>query len=81
MANKQPLISELSRRFKLSLLLRYLGVGDRVLEIGSGSGWFAEKLRANNIQVVTIDLVSPADFIGDICQWRKLVFSPIRLMQ
>jgi 2-polyprenyl-3-methyl-5-hydroxy-6-metoxy-1,4-benzoquinol methylase len=69
---RQPLLSEISRRRKLALLGKYLEPRSRVLEVGTGDGWFAEKLRALGNFVVTLDLVPPADVVGDIRCWRDL---------
>lgn len=67
-----PLISEFSRNNKLKLILKHCNSQDSILEVGSGSGWFAAKLRQRGYRVTTLDLVSPADIRGDINQWDKL---------
>ncbi|MBI3828533.1 MAG: class I SAM-dependent methyltransferase [Planctomycetes bacterium] len=72
MEKRQPLISELSRRRKFSLLNEHLAPKSHVLEVGTGDGWFAKRLRECGHHVVTIDLVCPADIMGDILNWRKL---------
>lgn len=72
MDTRQPLLSEISRRRKLSLLNRYLAPKSRLLEVGTGDGWFARRLRECGYEVVTIDLHEPADFVGDILNWRSL---------
>ncbi|MFQ5701563.1 MAG: class I SAM-dependent methyltransferase [Acidobacteriota bacterium] len=69
---RQPLLSEISRRRKLRLLTRHLRPGRSVLEVGAGSGWFAGQMRAHGYKVTTIDLVGPADIVGDVNQWRRL---------
>lgn len=72
MSKRQPLLSEISRRRKLALLEKYLSPGARVLEVGTGDGWFAGKLRESGTTVVALDLVPPADVVGDIRNWRDL---------
>ena len=72
MEERQPLVSELSRRRKFNLINEHLAAGSRVLEIGTGDGWFARRLRGAGHEVVTLDLEAPADVTGDILQWREL---------
>lgn len=48
-----------------------------MLEIGSGSGWVGAHLRANGWSRYTgLDVVPPADVVGDIREWRKLGLQP-----
>jgi 2-polyprenyl-3-methyl-5-hydroxy-6-metoxy-1,4-benzoquinol methylase len=68
---RQPLLSEISRRRKLDLLLKHLRPGSSVLEVGAGSGWFTARLREKGYNVKTADIVPPADFVGDINGWRR----------
>lgn len=67
-----PFLSDVSRRRKLSIISRHLGAASSVLEIGSGDGWFARRLDEQGHRVTTIDLVPPADVVGDILDWRRL---------
>lgn len=69
---RQPVVSELSRRSKLRLLLRHLPPLSSVLEVGAGEGWFAAQLGARGHRVTTLDLARPADIVGDINSWRAL---------
>jgi 2-polyprenyl-3-methyl-5-hydroxy-6-metoxy-1,4-benzoquinol methylase len=69
---RQPLVSELSRRRKFALLVKHLPARSRVLEVGTGDGWFAERLRQRGHSVITLDLAAPADVVGDIHDWRNL---------
>lgn len=69
---RQPLLSELSRQRKFALLEKHLPAQARILEVGTGDGWFARKLRALGHTVVTVDLAPPADVVGDILNWRTL---------
>ncbi len=68
----QPILSELSRNNKLNLLLQYLEPEMKILEIGSNAGWFTEQLRQRGFSVTTLDIVPPADIVGDINDWQQL---------
>lgn len=74
--NKQPLLSEISRRNKLRLLKEHCPQGCSILEVGTGSGWFAEQLRETGYKVTTLDVVGPADIVGDITNWKQLGMAP-----
>jgi 2-polyprenyl-3-methyl-5-hydroxy-6-metoxy-1,4-benzoquinol methylase len=60
------IVSELSRRRKLATLTRELRGPLSVLEVGTGDGWFAARLRAAGHRVTTLDLKPPADIVADI---------------
>lgn len=67
------IISDISRRLKLKVLLKHLQYGASILEVGSGFGWFSEQLITNGYKVTTIDIENPkADIIGDINEWESL---------
>ena len=74
--DKQPLLSEISRKRKLDLFTKYLRPNAMVLEVGAGTGWFTRRLRDRGFQAVSLDLVGPADIVGDINHWRDLNLSP-----
>jgi 2-polyprenyl-3-methyl-5-hydroxy-6-metoxy-1,4-benzoquinol methylase len=69
---QQPFLSEMSRRRKLGLFCRFVSPPAKVLEVGSGDGWFSRRLREKGYKVTTMDLETPADVHGDINQWREL---------
>ena len=73
---RQPLLSEISRKRKLELLLRYLRPGMRVMEVGANTGWFTRQLRQRGYDVTTLDIVAPADIVGDINDWKNLGIAP-----
>jgi 2-polyprenyl-3-methyl-5-hydroxy-6-metoxy-1,4-benzoquinol methylase len=66
------LLSRISRDRKLGLLLRHIRAGSLILEVGAGAGWFSRGLRRQGHEVRTLDLMPPADIIGDIKDWKRL---------
>jgi len=72
MNKRQPLLSEISRKRKLALLNEYLAPKSCLLEVGTGDGWFARRLRESGHDVMTLDLDGPADVVGNILDWRNL---------
>lgn len=68
----QPLISDLSRRNKLKLFVKHAPKNASVLEVGRGDGWFSARLKEKGFRVTTLDLVEPADIVGDVLDWRSL---------
>ncbi len=69
-------LSRISRRRKLALFLRHVPLGARVLEVGSGDGWFTRQLNGHGMKVVSLDMLPPADIIGDINAWASLGLVP-----
>jgi SAM-dependent methyltransferase len=67
-----PILSALSRTKKLAVIAKHLKPASEILEVGSGAGWFSLRLRRLGHHVTTIDLVPPADIVGDILNWRQL---------
>jgi 2-polyprenyl-3-methyl-5-hydroxy-6-metoxy-1,4-benzoquinol methylase len=74
--DRQPLISEISRRRKLALLTKHLRPKSVVLDVGACQGWLTTRLREQGFQAVSLDLIGPADYVGDINQWRGLGLNP-----
>ena len=72
-----PLLSDYARKKKIRYFLAPIPEDARILEIGSGSGWVGEHLkRDGRRQYVGLDLVPPADVVGDVRQWRQLGLEP-----
>jgi 2-polyprenyl-3-methyl-5-hydroxy-6-metoxy-1,4-benzoquinol methylase len=75
--NSVPLLSDLARRKKANFFFRDLPADARILEVGCGSGWVREQLReAGLTNYVGLDLVPPADVVGDVREWRSLGMKP-----
>ena len=68
-----PLLSDIARRQKVRYFLDPIPKDARILEIGCGSKWVGEYLRAHGWRHYTgMDLFPPADIVGDIKRWREL---------
>jgi 2-polyprenyl-3-methyl-5-hydroxy-6-metoxy-1,4-benzoquinol methylase len=69
----EPILSGISRRRKLALLLRHVLPSSRILEVGSGDGWMSTRMRAHGHRVTALDISAPlADVHGDVLQWQTL---------
>jgi SAM-dependent methyltransferase len=72
-----PALSEYAQRKKIQYFLEPLPKQAHILEIGCGSRWVGEHLRANGwVNYVGVDLAPPADIVGDIRNWRELGLAP-----
>jgi len=72
-----PALSDYAQRRKIEHFLLPIPKQARILEIGCGSRWVGDYLRANGWQhYVGADLVAPADIVGDIREWRQLGLQP-----
>ena len=61
-----------ARKNRIRFFLPFLRAGDRVLEAGSGDGWFRRAVEAAlPVNYTTIDIDAPADIRSDIREWRK----------
>jgi SAM-dependent methyltransferase len=71
------LLSDISRRKKIRYFLDPIAKDAKILEVGCGPGWVGEYLRSNGWRsYVGLDLVPPADVLGDIIDWRSLRLEP-----
>ncbi len=67
------LLSQYAQKKKIDYFLNKIPKQAKILEIGSGNGWVGNYLRQNGwINYTGIDIVPPADIIGDICNWKDL---------
>jgi SAM-dependent methyltransferase len=72
-----PALSKYAQRKKIEYFLDPLPKDARILEIGCGSRWVGDYLKANGWNnYVGADLVPPADIVGDIRDWRTLGLAP-----
>ena len=72
-----PLLSDYARRKKFDFFLRDVPKDSRILEIGCGDGWLGRELRgAGWTGYVGLDVVAPADVVGDVRDWRELGIGP-----
>ncbi len=72
-----PLISEYARRKKAEYFFSMISRDERILEVGAGSGWVGEWCREHGYEHYTgLDLLPPADIVGDIRDWRELGIDP-----
>ena len=68
-----PLLSRYARKRKIEYFLNRIPRQARILEIGGGAGWVGDYLRANGWKHYRgIDIVPPADIVGDIKNWKQL---------
>jgi SAM-dependent methyltransferase len=72
-----PLLSQIAAAKKMDYFLRGVPLSAAILEIGSGNGWASRYLNQHGFHNYKgIDLVPPADIVGDIRQWKELGLSP-----
>jgi len=70
-----PLLSSIARMKKIGFFLKNMPVKSKILEIGSGDGWVSEYFKKKGYSNYTcMDIVPPADIVGDIRDWKKLGF-------
>lgn len=68
-----PLLSDIAQKKKIRYFLSSIPKDSDILEVGSGSGWVGEHLRNHGWQNFQgIDLVPPADIVGDVRDWAQL---------
>ncbi len=68
-----PILSDLARRGKSRWFLDRIAPDAHILEVGCGSRWVGDYLRRTGRRdYVGVDLVPPADVVGDIREWRRL---------
>ena len=68
-----PILSSYARKKKIHYFLEPIAKDASILEIGSGGGWVGQYLRQGGwTGYVGLDLRQPADFVGDIRDWRTL---------
>lgn len=72
-----PALSEIAREQKIRYFLDPLPKSASILEIGCGDGWVGAYLRSHGWNRYTgIDIIPPADVVGDIREWKTLGLAP-----
>ena len=72
-----PTLSNFAQQQKIKYFLKQIPLESKILEIGSGSGWVGDYFKLNGHTNYTgIDIVPPADVVGDICKWNELGLQP-----
>lgn len=72
-----PILSRIARRKKLRYFFRDVPKSANILEIGCGDKWLGHELaRSGWTHYTGLDLVPPADVLGDIRAWRTLLIPP-----
>lgn len=68
-----PLLSRYARKRKIEYFLNRIPRQAKILEIGGRTGWVSDYLRSNGWNhYLGIDIVPPADIVGDIKNWKQL---------
>ena len=68
-----PLLSDIAGKKKIKYFFKEVPKDDRILEVGSGSGWLKGMLdKEGYTRYEGLDIVPPADYVGDIRKWREL---------
>jgi SAM-dependent methyltransferase len=72
-----PVFSRYARKKKLEFLLERIRPEHSVLEIGPGDRWLGSRLVESGIRGYRcVDLVGPADYVGDVRDWKRLGIPP-----
>lgn len=68
-----PPISELARRKKLEFFFARIDPAAKILDLGCADGWVGQWAKDHGYADVTgVDVVPPADVVGDVREWRSL---------
>jgi len=67
------LLSQYARKRKIEYFLQRIPKEAKILEIGCGTGWVSNYLKKNGRNhYLGMDVVPPADIVGDIRNWKEL---------
>jgi len=67
------LLSQYARKRKIEYFLKRIPKQAKILEIGCGTGWVSNYLKKNGRNYyLGMDVVPPADIVGDIRNWKEL---------
>ena len=68
-----PLLSDYARKKKIDYFIKEIPKKAKILEIGCADGWLGNYLKSNFWEnYVGLDIVPPADVVGNILDWKKL---------
>lgn len=68
-----PILSSYAQKKKARYFLDGIPKDFRILEVGCGNGWAGNYLKGGGWEhYVGLDLVPPADIVGDIRNWKNL---------
>ncbi|MFQ5924519.1 MAG: class I SAM-dependent methyltransferase [Dehalococcoidia bacterium] len=67
-----PLLGEYARRKRIEFFTPYIPKEAKVLEVGCRDGWFGDYLKNRGWNYVGLDIMPPADIVGDIRNWEQL---------
>lgn len=66
-------LSWLARRRKIAYFLKWVTPEAKILDVGCSTNWFKTAAAEQGFPNVTgLDLIPPADIVGDVRQWEQL---------
>jgi len=72
-----PPLSRIARTRKLEFFFSHVEKDAKVLDVGCADGWVERWTQAQGFSnVIGLDLVPPADIVGDVSNWRSLGIAP-----
>ena len=68
-----PILNTYACKKRVEYSCRYIPKDARILEIGSGGGWFGDYMKNNGWRFYTgLDIEPPADIVGSILDWKEI---------
>jgi 2-polyprenyl-3-methyl-5-hydroxy-6-metoxy-1,4-benzoquinol methylase len=72
-----PVLSARARAEKLDFFFRDVSPQAKILEVGCADEWLRAALRERGYRnYYGLDLAPPADYVGDVREWRRLGLAP-----
>lgn len=66
-------LSKFARQKKIEYFFKGMSLNKKILEIGCADGWLGQYLKNKGYNnYIGLDIIPPADIIGDIREWEKL---------
>jgi 2-polyprenyl-3-methyl-5-hydroxy-6-metoxy-1,4-benzoquinol methylase len=73
----KPIISHYLKRKKVDYFFKDISKEVEILEVGGAEGWLRNYLKTDGWHKYTsLDITPPADYVGDILEWRSLGMKP-----